>query len=318
MLRCYLPLFCLFTLGIHAPSAATGILKDVQHHYTENAVDGTKIHYVSNGAGPLVVFVHGFPDFWHSWAHQMETLSATHRCVAVDLRGYNLSGKPKDQKSYRMDLLIADIEAVIKSCGAKHAVVVGHDWGGAISWTFALTHPELVDKLVICNLPHLRGLKRELLINDDHRRNTQYARDFQDPDYQDKLSPRILTATLGSMRKRPMTDTEQLRYVEAFGKSDIRAMLDYYRANYNPVLQDKAPLPYVDDSPLVKAKMPVLMFHGLQDTALHHHALNNTWEWVERDLTIVTLPNAGHWVHHDEPEFVSSTIQDWLQRRRED
>jgi pimeloyl-ACP methyl ester carboxylesterase len=93
-------------------------------------------------------------------------------------------------------------------------------------------------------------------------------------------------------------------------------MLNYYRENYNPQLGEKAPLPYHDPSPVIKVNVPVLMFHGLKDTALHHHALNNTWEWVGADLTIVTLPNAGHWVHHDEAELVSATMSDWLARRK--
>ena len=105
-------------------------------------------------------------------------------------------------------------------------------------------------------------------------------------------------------------------YLAAFRRSDFRATVNYYWQNYNPELKDKPPLPYEDSSPVVKAEMPALMFHGLQDRALHHHSLNNTWGWMEKDLTIVTFPEAGHWVHHDESEMVSSTLYDWLERRR--
>lgn len=298
------------------PAFAEDLPDRVQHAYAENSQDRTKIHYVSLGRGPLVVFVHGFPDFWYSWADQMERLSKDYRCVAIDLRGYNRSGRPEGLESYDMSLLVADVQCVIDDCGQSSATVVGHDWGGAISWSLAMSKPEYVEKLIICNLPHPRGLKRELLINDAHRANTQYARAFQDPNAHKVFSAEGLTALLTTLTKGPWTAEKQSKYVEALQRSDFNAMLNYYRRNYNPVLEEKASLPYVDPEPIEQVAAPVLMFHGLNDTALHHHALNNTWEWVGQDLTIVTLPEAGHWVHHDEAELVSSTMYDWLQRRR--
>ncbi|MCA9185081.1 MAG: alpha/beta hydrolase, partial [Planctomycetales bacterium] len=246
----------------------------VEEHFTTNPTDDTKIHYVSLGEGPLLVMIHGFPDFWYSWADQMETLSSQFRCVAIDCRGYNQSDKPQDVASYDMSLLMGDISAVIEDCGAKHATIVGHDWGGAIAWSLALTHPDQVDHLIVCNLPHPRGLKRELLINDQHRANTQYARDFQNSEAHKLLTANGLVQILRGLAKRPWSEKKQAAYRQAFERSDFNGMLNYYRRNYNPELKEKAPLPYVDDEPVVKAKMPVLMFHGLQDTALHHHALN--------------------------------------------
>jgi pimeloyl-ACP methyl ester carboxylesterase len=234
----------------------------------------------------------------------------------MDLRGYNLSDKPQKLESYDMSLLVRDVICVVKACGAEKATVVGHDWGGAIAWTLAMSQPQYVERLVICNLPHPRGLQRELLINDEHRANTQYARDFQDPNYHQQLSAEGFVTFLASLSRVPWSETKKTEYLAAFRRSDFRAMLSYYRQNYNPQLQEKPPLPYEDPTPVVKVKVPVLMFHGLQDRALHHHALNNTWEWVDEDLTIVTLPRAGHWVHHDEAELVSSTLYDWLERRK--
>lgn len=309
-------LFLWIGVGSHHRVLGEELIDRVEHGRATNPTDNTPIHYVSIGDGPLVVFVHGFPDFWYSWAHQMERLSSDYRCVALDLRGYNRSGKPKALESYDMNLLVEDVVSVIKACGQQRAVVVGHDWGGAIAWTLALQQGEFVDKLVICNLPHPRGLKRELLINDQHRANTQYARNFQDPDYHKQLTAEGLVAMLMGLSQQPWTEKKSRQYVKAFGRSDFQAMLNYYRRNYDAKLEKKPPLPYVDPTPVVKAKMPVLIFHGLQDKALHHHALNNMWEWVEQDLTIVTVPQAGHWVHHDRAEMVSSTMYDWLQRRR--
>ena len=323
MLNCRMLLFTL-TLSLSSFAAANARADDaepdfyesVTHHETKNATDGTAIHYVSVGEGPLVVMIHGFPDFWFSWEAQMKALAKNYRCVALDLRGYNQSGKPDGVESYDMSLLVGDVEAVIRACGAERATVVGHDWGGAIAWSVALGRPGLVDHLIICNLPHPRGLKRELLINDEHRQNTQYARAFQQPLAHKLMTPESVLAILQEWTNDAWPDAKRERYLDALRRSDFNAMLNYYRRNYPATLEEKASLPYEDPTPVVKAKMPVLMFHGLKDQALHHHALNNTWEWVEQDLTLVTLPNAGHWVHHDEAETVSRTMMDWLDRHR--
>lgn len=291
------------------------LMNRVEHDYAEN--EGVKIHYASIGKGPLVVFIHGFPDFWYSWAHQMETLAADYKCVALDLRGYNKSDQPEGVENYAMALLVGDVLAVIRANGEEKAIVIGHDWGGGIAWATALQVPEAVDKLIICNLPHLRGLNREMRINDEHRRNSQYARDFQAPDAHKQLSAEGLVKIL-AVQGGPSVWPEEKKekYRAAFEASNFEAMLNYYKRNYPAELPPKAELPYEDDSPLIKAKMPVLMFHGLNDTALHHHSLNNTWEWLEKDLTLVTVPGVGHWVHHEAADLVSSTMKWWLLSRR--
>ena len=248
----------------------------------------------------------------------MRALASEYRCVALDLRGYNKSDKPKGIENYDMSLLVGDVVAVIEASGEEQAILVGHDWGGAIAWALALQAPELVDKLVIVNLPHPRGLQREMLINDEHRANTQYARNFQHPDAHESMTAEGLVAILANQGGPGSWDEERrARYLNAFEASDFEAMLNYYRSNYTAELDPKAELPYVDESPLVKAKMPILMFHGLADWALHHHALNNTWEWVEKDLTLVTIPEAGHWAHHVAADLVSTTMKWWLLSRRQ-
>ncbi len=141
----------------------------------------SRIHYVSLGEGPLVVMIHGFPDFWYTWRDQMEALSSDFRVVAVDLRGYNKSDKPDGVAAYAMPNHIADIAAVIKDTGSESAAIVGHDWGGAVAWSFALARPAMTDKLVILNLPHFNGLTRELVENPQQYENSAYARAFQTP-----------------------------------------------------------------------------------------------------------------------------------------
>src|SRR5205807_7434651 len=122
---------------------------------------GVKIHYVTSGKGPLVIMLHGFPDFWYTWRDQMPALAKHFQVVAIDLRGYNKSDQPTGVENYTVDKLVGDVDAVRKHFKEDRAVIVGHDWGGMIAWSYAMTHPEHMDRLIILNLPHPRGLLRE-------------------------------------------------------------------------------------------------------------------------------------------------------------
>jgi epoxide hydrolase 4 len=282
-------------------AAGGDIEKRVEHGYADS--NGVKIHYAALGdkKSPLIVMIHGFPDFWYSWREQMDVLSKDYYVVAIDQRGYNLSDKPKGVENYDMKLLVADVAAVIKHLGREKAIIVGHDWGGAVAWTMAIYTPQLVEKLIILNLPHLRGLSRELANNPQQQKNSQYARNFQQPDAHTKLTAEQLVFWVKDPEAKK-------RYIEAFKRSDFEAMLNYYKRNYPRE-------PYKEDaSPVVKVKAPVLMIHGLDDWALLPGALNNTWEWLEKDLTLVTIPGAGHFVQQDASEMVNRTIKMWLNR----
>ncbi len=296
-------LFAALTFSSATAVAASDLDKRVEHGYADSG--GVKIHYASlgpkSGNAPLIVMIHGFPDFWYSWRDQMEALSANYQVVAIDMRGYNLSDKPKGVENYDMSLLVGDVIAVIKHLGRERAIIVGHDWGGAVAWTLAMMRPEVVEKLIILNLPHPRGLRRELANNPQQQRNSQYARNFQQEGFHKNLTAEGLARWVKDEKARE-------KYIEAFKRSDFEAMLNYYKRNYPRE-------PYTEDtSQVVKVKMPVLMIHGLNDTALLPGALNNTWEWVEKDLTLVTIPGAGHFVQQDASEMVTRTIKMWLMR----
>jgi pimeloyl-ACP methyl ester carboxylesterase len=282
----------------------------VTHGYAVSE-GGVKIHYASLGKGPLVVMIHGFPDFWYTWRHQMAALSEHFQVVAIDQRGYNLSDKPKGVENYDVRLLVGDVVAVVKHLKAERATIVGHDWGGIVAWQTALAMPQMVERLIILNLPHPNGLLRELRTNPEQIKNSQYARNFQEK------SPADPTVFFG-MPMTPQTlsgwvtdPAARKRYVEAFGKSDFEAMLNYYKRNYPRA--SGADLPVTPEPP--KIAMPVLMFHGLNDQALHSDGLSGTWKWLEKDLTLVTVPGAGHFVQQDAAELVTSTMQWWLAMR---
>ena len=286
---------------VSVKAADNNIDKRVENGYADSS--GVKIHYAAIGpkSAPLIVMIHGFPDFWYTWRDQMEALSKDYYVVAIDQRGYNLSDKPKGVENYDMKFLVGDVAAVIKHLGREKAIVVGHDWGGAVAWSTAMMMPQIVDKLIILNLPHLRGLSRELANNPQQQKNSQYARNFQKEDAHKMLKAEQIAGWVKDPEARK-------KYIEAFNRSDFEAMLNYYKQNYPRE-------PYKEDtSPIIKVKAPVLMIHGLGDTALLPGALNNTWDWLEKDLTLVTIPGASHFVQQDASEMVTRSIRMWLNR----
>lgn len=304
-------LLCL-TVVTASAAAAGAELGEVGHHYADS--DGVKIHYVSAGEGPLVVFIHGFPDYWFTWRHQMATLQDEFRVVALDQRGYNRSDQPAAESDYDMRLLVGDVAAVIRDAGAERATIVGHDWGGAVAWQFAFHVPQMTERLVILNLPHPRGMARELAGNPEQQASSSYARRFQEGSADD---PDILFGgpmTAENLAAWVTDDAARPRYVEAFRRSSFPAMLNYYKRNYPRPPAAGASAPPAPDLP--RLAMPVLMFHGLEDTALHSDALAYTWDWIDADLTLVTVPGAGHFVQQDAPELVSDTLRWWLAMRR--
>jgi epoxide hydrolase 4 len=282
-----------------ASPAAAAADRTIQEGFADS--NGVKIHYASMGSGPLVVMIHGFPDYWYTWRKQMAGLADKYQTVAIDQRGYNLSDKPEGVENYDMRLLIGDVMAVIRHFGKEKAIVVGHDWGGAVGWQLAMRAPQLVERLVILNVPHPRGFRRELVHNPAQTEAAAYARAFQQEGSEKNLTPERLTGW--------MTDAEaKQNYLEAFKRSDLTALMNYYRRNY-------AAPPYTEDtSPVVKITMPVLMLYGLKDQTLLSPALNATWDWIGQDFTLTTFPDAGHFVQQDAADLVTRTMRAWLER----
>jgi pimeloyl-ACP methyl ester carboxylesterase len=269
-----------------------------EHGFADS--DGVKIHYVTAGQGPLVVLIHGFPDYWYSWREQLPALAKHFQVVAVDMRGYNQSDKPAGVENYAVDKLVGDIAAVVKHFQRDKAVIVGHDWGGMVAWSFAMQKPDMTERLIILNLPHPNGLMRELKNNPEQQKNSQYARNFQKADAAKQVAPAMLTFWVKDKEARK-------KYVEAFKRSDIEAMLNYYKANY-----PKEPYSDLPEQELPKIKCPVLMFHGLKDKALLPGALDGTWNWIDNELTLITIPEADHFVQQDAAEKVTKNMVRWL------
>jgi pimeloyl-ACP methyl ester carboxylesterase len=281
-----------------SPILPNDIDKYVTHHYADN--NGVRIHYVTIGEGQTsIVMIHGFPDFWYTWRNQMIALMSKYQVTAIDLRGYNLSDKPQGGEYYLMRHLISDIQAVMHHLGKDKAIIMGHDWGGAIAWFFAMYFPTMTERLIVLDFPHPSGFVRELAQNSQQQKQSAYARDFQQEGAHKQLTPESLSAWVHDPVARE-------RYIEAFRRSDFEAMLQYYKQNYPRQ-------PYQDASFQVnKVQAPVLQIHGLQDQWLLPGGLNSTWEWLENSWTLLTIPQAGHFVQHDAADLVSRTIENWL------
>ena len=211
---------------------------------------GIPIHFVSRGSGPLVLLIHGFPDYWYGWRDQLAALAPAYQAVAIDQRGYNTSGQPAGVENYTMDKLVGDVAAVLRHLQRDRATIVGHDWGGAVAWAFAMQRPENTERLVILNCPHPRGLLHELKHNEQQRQNSEYARTFQQPDAVSKVPAGLLPLWVKEPEARE-------RYRAAFQRSSLDGMLNYYKANYPREPYD------VPDYPQVKC--PTLVVHGAQD-----------------------------------------------------
>ncbi len=270
---------------------------DLEDRYTEN--DGVKIHYMAGGSGPLVLFVHGFPDFWYSWRHQIDGLVGDYRVVAMDTRGFNLSDAPAEVEAYSLDHLVSDVAAVIAAEDEDQAVIVGHDWGGATAWAFAQAHPEQITALVVVNVPHPAAMAAEMQRPGSSQPAAfGYAADFRAANSEAALDAESLASFVAR------DEESQRLYTEAFNRSSFEAMMNYYRQN--PAESR------LQQTPTVPVDVPVLQLHGLDDPVLLAASLNNTWQYLANTWTLVTIPGAGHWPHHDQPDLVTQSISQWL------
>lgn len=291
-----------FLLGQN--NSNTPLLDAVTHGYADN--NGVKIHYASIGEGPLVIMLHGFPDYWYTWRNQMIALKDNFQVVAMDLRGYNLSGQPEGVDNYKMHYLMQDVVAVIQSLGKEKAIIAGHDWGGAIAWSLAIYRPEVVEKLIVCNMTHPTGRSIESLKTLQANGNTSYTDDFR------KHTKETLPI---SWLSGWVKDTTAIKHYEtAFSRSYIDGMINYYKANTPTKAQRAEWLKNPKITEMPKVTMPVLAIFGTKDQYVLKEGLNNTWNWINSDFTLVTLPNANHFVQQDASEMVSKSMKMWLLR----
>jgi pimeloyl-ACP methyl ester carboxylesterase len=289
-------------------------------HYAD--VNGIRLHYVSTGQGNLIMFVHGFPEFWAEWENQLIEFGKDHQAVALDMRGYNLSAKPEDVEAYHAKYLIEDLRALAEHLEHKKFILVAHDWGGAVAWSAAMRHPECVEKLIIINSPHPAVFARELLNNPDQQAASQYMLLFRSPKAERILSEnnyaRLMDMVTQFGSKWDMTEEVRLKYIEAWSRPGaLTGGLNYYRASplYPPTSpEDVAKIKSILKLPheMLAVKVPTLVIWGEQDRARLTGNLAGLEDYVE-DLTVKRIPEGSHWVSHEQPERVNALIRDFLE-----
>lgn len=269
----------------------------VTHHFAE--LDDVRLHYVEAGQGPLVVLLHGFPEFWYSWRHQFGPLvEAGYRVVAPDMRGYNRSDKPRDWRSYRVEPLAADIGQLVGALGQEQATIVGHDWGGIVAWFAAMLHPKCVQRLSIANVPHPSHFTAMALDPEQVRRSWYIAlfqlpwlpqRRFEADDF------RYLSILFSKdpEREDAFTPSDIERYKEAFGDGAAETAMAYYKA-----LLRRPPTDY--KRMLRPIEVPTQVIWGRRDRHIGQLYAEPPAKWVW-DVRVDYIDDASHWVQVDRP-----------------
>jgi pimeloyl-ACP methyl ester carboxylesterase len=286
-------------------------------------INNVRLHYVSVGQGPLMLFVHGFPEFWGEWEEQLEEFATDHQAVALDMRGYNLSSKPEKITDYAVGELVADIRGLAKHLGHQRMILVAHDWGGAVAWSFANRHPEMLEGLVIINSPHPAVFARELLSNADQQAASDYMRTFREPGVEAFLSENEYAPLVDALFKAgkgwEFTEAVRKKYLAAWGQPGaLTGGLNYYRASpiYPPKSEEeRAQMQGIADLPrdFFAVSVPTLVVWGEADTALLPGLLDGLDRYVE-DLTIKRIPDGSHWVVHEQPDRVNHLIREFIRR----
>ncbi len=280
----------------------------VEGYVTAN---GQRLHYVSAGEGPLAILLHGFPEFWYSWRRNIPDLARYRRVVALDMRGYNLSTKPAT--GYDVATLATDIRCVIEALGERQADIIGHDWGGAVAWVFAMREPDYTRSLIVLNAPHLGPMWREIRRPRQLRRSA-YIFYFQLVGLAERATAAdnygLIWRTFRSAdRGREWLDDADIqRFVTAIARPGaLTAALNYYRQ-----LVRRGPAA-IGVARVISA--PTLTLWGEQDPYLGVELLDGLDDWV-RDLRIVRFPEAGHWLNQQQPESVNAEIVAFLTGER--
>ena len=268
-------------------------------------VNGVDLHVVTAGdeSDPLVVLLHGFPEFWYEWREYVEPLvDAGYRVLVPDQRGYNLSDKPVSVRQYRISLLSGDIAELVASEGRESAHVVGHDWGAAVAWDLALRRPEVVDRLGIVNVPHPTVIAQQLRTNLTQLRKSWYVFYFQLPVLPEWTARRrefaLLVGALDSARPGAFDETDFERYRAAWGRSGaLTAMLNWYRAavrhSERPSREDVA--------------AETLLLWGEDDQALVPEMAPMSFEYCQEGR-LETFPDATHWIVHERREEITELL----------
>ena len=275
-------------------------------------VNGLQIHYVEEGpkSGPLVLLLHGFPEFWFSWRHQIPALAvAGFRVVAPDLRGYNLSDKPPRVADYDLDLLAGDVVGLIEGLGASRAALVGHDWGGAVAWHTAAHHPQRISRLAVLDCPPPQAMARALLRDPAQTWRSWYMFLFQLPLLPEWLigGPLFRTFTRSwTTRVEAIGEAELARYqAAAVVPGAMRSAIHYYRAALRRWRRTAFETP-------TKVQAPTLVLWGEKDRILRRQLIDDLGPYVDGPVMRRVVPGAGHFLQQEAPKEVNRELWAFL------
>jgi pimeloyl-ACP methyl ester carboxylesterase len=298
---------------------ADDLVPGLEHSFT--ATDGVRLHYVRRGEGKPIVFMHGFPQFWFLWRNQLTDLGRDYDVIAPDLRGYNRSDRPEEVEAYRMRHLLGDLEALVEELGISPFTLVGHDWGGIVSWAFALKHPELLERLVIIDAPPPFTWNRDLRESPRQRDAVNYMIELSKPSpgpeemlaANDFAMVEQIMGRIGGARA-VLSGREWDAYHEAWSQPGaLRGGLNYYRAAKmgDQVAAGGVPEEYMRKITHQTVDVPTLVIWGENDRALLPTLTRGLIEWVPR-LRVEILKGAGHWVPYERPADVNRLIREFV------
>ena len=281
---------------------------------------GVELDTVDEGPrdAPAILFLHGFPESHRTWRHQIARLSDRFRCIAPDQRGYARSSKPPAVEDYAVPKLVADVFALADALGIDRFILAAHDWGGAVGWAAALTNQQRIARLMICNAPHPYVFQRTLIEDLPQREASQYIRVFRD----DTIDREIAEKGLGwffddrfrdHLASATATAEDRAAYLDEWSvPGAMTAMLNWYRASPMQVpAMDATERSAFLDRPFPRLHIPTLIVWGMKDVALLPCQLDGLEDHID-DVTIVRVPEAGHFVTWEAPEAVSRAMSDWL------
>ncbi len=276
-------------------------------------VNGVRLHYFTSGTGPLILFLHGFPEFWYAWKNQLADFGCDHRAVALDMRGFNLSDKPSDVAQCRLNVLVEDIRAFAAHLSPdKKFALVGHDWGGFVAWAFAIAHPEALEKLVIINAPHPAVFARLLTSDPAQQKASEYMALFRSAQAEQILSANNFDVlankvmVFGSQNGLPPEDKPE--YIKAWSQPGaLTGGLNYYRANR----LSTSPLANGANASSFVVNVPTLVIWGEKDPAMVPQNLDGLAEFVPQ-LTVKRILEASHWLVHRQSAEVTAYIREFV------
>lgn len=279
-------------------------------------IGGVRLHYVQRGSGGrLVILLHGFPECWYSWRHQLTALGERYTVVAPDMRGYNLSDKPEGVANYKLDLLVDDVLGLVHHFGQEQAAIVGHDWGAGIAWAVAQRHPEYVWKLVTMQVPPVAVWRANWTLKQALR--SWYMLLFQIPRLPEWLMSRNDYAALEQTFKKTVarpgafTDTDIAVYKRAFSEPGaLTAAINYYRANvFRMFLKRQRKPEELSDG---RIRVPTLFIYGEQDHAVVPATVRDVKSYVDAPYREVRIRDSAHWVQNEAVEEVNAALSSFL------